>query len=239
MADFGFDDDEFNLDTGINLDDDDTSLDIDSAPELGNNGELEFSSEQNVSNKNPKKVAIIAIIMGIVLITICLALFSLSQHLKERNRDDTQQNISNTVNSTVNDIEGNKENIGNEFNGNTDSSEDTVSSGGVNDDSNINNDNDVNDWVQFEVAGDITFDNVIDGELTVTSIQHFAKVTNIQNDKMVKSVVKGNISGLVGTYEVEIPYYKAVKLQIGTLLKIQYKYASQNGVKVIGEIIFI
>lgn len=239
MADFGFDDDEFNLDTGINLDDDDTSLDIDSAPELGNNGELEFSSEQNVSNKNPKKVAIIAIIMGIILITICLALFSLSQHLKERNRDDTQQNISNTVNSTVNDIEGNKENIGNEFNGSTNNSEGKVSSSGVNDDSNINNDNDVNDWVQFEVAGDITFDNIIDGELTVTSIQHFAKVTNVQNDKMVKSVVKGNISGLVGTYEVEIPYYKAVKLQIGTLLKIQYKYASQNGVKVIGEIIFI
>lgn len=210
-ADFGFDDDEFDLDTGIDIEEEGLS------DSLETSGELEFNNnEDSLPVKNPKKVAIIAIIMGLALITICLGLFSLSQHT--RDKDTTNQTNVNTVKTTENDIEGNKGNNTNQV-----SVDNTY----------------VNDWVQFELANDMDFNNVIDGEFTVTSIQHFAKVVNSQNDKIVKSILKGNISGLVGTYEVEIPYYKAVKLQLGTLLKIQYRYNVQNGAKVIGEISFI
>lgn len=237
MSDFGFDDDDFGLDTGIDLDSEITSNASDSydeaPPPVDNNGGLSFDNNEESS---PKKVAIIAIIIGIVILTIVLLIFSISNHFKEKNQSEIVN--SNTLQQSVNDIEGNKVYEGqNQYQSEQNNIDAEINQDDTSDE--IPEIDASNNWVEFGLAGDISFDEEYSGEFTVTNIQHFAKVVNKNNDKIVKSIVTGNISGLVGTYEVEIPYYKAVKLQPGTLLKIQYKYGVQNGVKVIGEIIFV
>jgi predicted negative regulator of RcsB-dependent stress response len=93
-----------------------------------------------------------------------------------------------------------------------------------------------NSWQEVNLDGLDLGSTWIDSVFTVTDIKHYAMVSNDSNDKQVKSVVKGNISGLVGTYEMEIPTYMALKVSLGTSFKVSYQIKEQNGYKIIGEI---
>ena len=91
-------------------------------------------------------------------------------------------------------------------------------------------------WVQFALDEPIVFETVIKSSFTVTSIKHFARVSNDNNDKQVKSIVTGNISGLVGTYELEIPFDKAQYLSIGSVFEVSYKIIEMNGYAVVSGV---
>lgn len=91
-------------------------------------------------------------------------------------------------------------------------------------------------WQEVKLDGVDLGELWIDSTFTITELHHYALVTNTQNDKQVKSVVKGNISGLVGTYEMEIPTYMALKVSVGTTFSVTYQLKEQNGYKLIGEI---
>ena len=93
-----------------------------------------------------------------------------------------------------------------------------------------------NDWVQFGTDDVIEFETTLTSSFTITEIKHYALVTNSSNDKQLKSVLKGNISGLVGTYEIEIPFEKAQKLDVGTVFEVSYKMKKLNGYSVISSI---
>lgn len=91
-------------------------------------------------------------------------------------------------------------------------------------------------WQEVNLSGVDLGDTWIESNFTITELKHYAMVTSSQNDKQVKSIAKGNISGLVGTYEMEIPTYMALKLSVGNSFKIKYQLKEQNGYKLIGDI---
>lgn len=88
-------------------------------------------------------------------------------------------------------------------------------------------------WVAIDSNTKIPDGLQSDGVFTVTDVKHFAKPSNSKNDKQIKSIVTGNISGLVGTFEFEIPFSKASKLSGGVSFKVSYSVAENNGYKVV------
>lgn len=88
-------------------------------------------------------------------------------------------------------------------------------------------------WVQITKDTSISEGIVSDGVFTVTDVVHYAKLANAKNDKQLKSIVSGNISGLVGTFEFEVPFSKAKKLSDGMSFSIKYSISENNGYKVI------
>lgn len=93
-------------------------------------------------------------------------------------------------------------------------------------------------WVEVDLSKEnLGFgDTYIESDFTITGMRDYALVTNTSNDKQLKTVATGNISGLVGTYEIILPTSKAHKLTIGQKFKVRYEITEYNGYKLIGEI---
>lgn len=89
-------------------------------------------------------------------------------------------------------------------------------------------------WDEIELS-ELAFSNVINGDFTVTSIKAYVKDSKT-GDKTVKAVVTGGISGLSGTYELEIPYSKAEKLAVGDSFSVKYRIAKLNDYTIVGDI---
>lgn len=94
------------------------------------------------------------------------------------------------------------------------------------------------EWIEFSDTLNMQFESIADADFTVTNIQNFVKVTSSRGDKMLRSVVTGNITGLAGEYEAEMAYDIASKLQVGTVIKIKYRYTMSDENVTIGEILF-
>ena len=77
-------------------------------------------------------------------------------------------------------------------------------------------------------------DNLSDLTFTITDIKHYAK--SDETTLRVKTVLKGAISGYTGTYELEVPYSKGIKLSIGDSFNVKCRLGSYNGKNVIEEI---
>jgi hypothetical protein len=89
-------------------------------------------------------------------------------------------------------------------------------------------------WDEIELS-ELAFSNVINGDFTVTSIKAYVKDSKT-GEKTVKAVVTGGISGLSGTYELEIPYSKAEKLVVGDSFSVKYRIAKLNDYTIVGDI---
>ena len=89
-------------------------------------------------------------------------------------------------------------------------------------------------WEEIELS-ELAFSNVINGDFTVTSIKAYVKDSKT-GEKTVKAVVTGGISGLSGTYELEIPYSKAEKLAVGDSFSVKYRIAKLNDYTIVGDI---
>lgn len=89
-------------------------------------------------------------------------------------------------------------------------------------------------WDEIELS-EVAFSNVINGDFTVTSIKAYVKDSKT-GEKTVKAVVTGGISGLSGTYELEIPYSKAEKLAVGDSFSVKYRIAKLNDYTIVGDI---
>lgn len=89
-------------------------------------------------------------------------------------------------------------------------------------------------WDEIELS-ELAFSNVINGDFTVTSIKAYVKDSKT-GEKTVKAVVTGGISGLSGTYELEIPYSKAERLAVGDSFSVKYRIAKLNDYTIVGDI---
>lgn len=89
-------------------------------------------------------------------------------------------------------------------------------------------------WDEIELS-ELAFSNVMNGDFTVTSIKAYVKDSKT-GEKTVKAVVTGGISGLSGTYELEIPYSKAEKLAVGDSFSVKYRIAKLNDYTIVGDI---
>ena len=98
--------------------------------------------------------------------------------------------------------------------------------------------NNLNNWIEFNSTDTAyNYDTEVDSSFTVTDVKHYVKVLNSEVS-VTKSIVTGNISGLSGEFEIELPYYKACKLNKHNTFNISYKYyINETGKTVVGDII--
>ena len=90
------------------------------------------------------------------------------------------------------------------------------------------------DWTVIEADKTINLDSEVTAVFTVTGIRHLAKQTGVE--VAVKSIATGSISGLSGTYDIELPYSLARFVTVGNTLKLKYKIGQINGQSVVSDL---
>lgn len=84
-------------------------------------------------------------------------------------------------------------------------------------------------------------EDYVEMEFTVTNIKHKARAVDASEALVVKTTLSGSISGLPGTYELDIPYNKGIKIEelgIGTHFKVQVQLGEFKGRTVVGDITY-
>lgn len=90
------------------------------------------------------------------------------------------------------------------------------------------------DWTVIEADKTINLDSEVTAVFTVTGIRHLAKQTGVE--VAVKSIATGSISGLSGTYDIELPYSLARFVTVGNTLKLKYKIGQIDGQSVVSDL---
>lgn len=163
-----------------------------------------------------KKTAIIAIIIGIVGILLVIMLAARLTNMAKKSNDNaknnnnnntnvtnTQQNVPTTV-TNANDIMG-----GGPSNTQQQSSQSQTKPVVVTVGSDFN-------WTEITGDEDITYteDTYAEKVFSVSEVKHYARAVDANNSRLVtKTVIIGSISGLSGTYTIDVPYSKGVKIQ--------------------------
>jgi len=166
------------------------------------------------SNTNDvKKIAIKAIICGILLIVIVFGVMNLITRF-------TGDKSENTPSSNASTVEPN--NTGN------------------NNQNNIMSKPDRSDWVQFNSGNEITFkDDYISSTFTVTSYSHYLKVVDSNSNLQVKTILVGALAGYQGTYELEVPYNIGKNVEVGMSFDVSLRIGeTKDGNSVVGEIVY-
>ena len=190
---------------------------------FGSNEETDISnnfSNTNLSDNNSeeqgfvKRNAIKLVIAGVVLIIFVLILdAALSKKKQPRVEND------NTVNVETRDVTSEIQS------GNTSqtsrNSFDTFGSG---------------DWVEIDNEQDVEFDKESKLRFTITEIKHLARKVSVGDRVEVKTVLYGSISGLQGTYQLEVSYDKGKKLNVGNEFDINVQMGEYKGKPVVGRI---
>lgn len=95
---------------------------------------------------------------------------------------------------------------------------------------------DSNNWQKLSGYSPLNEGTKIKSSFTITDIEYYAVPVNGQSDKQVKAVLTGSISGLVGTYQLEVGYSVGGKLNIGNSFDITYNLIEADGYRVIDGI---
>lgn len=99
-------------------------------------------------------------------------------------------------------------------------------------------------WTEItsDDAANVTFkDGLTDMMFTITGIEHKARAVDASETLVVKTTLTGSISGLPGTYEIDVPFDKGVKLQelgIGTQFTVHVQLGEFKGRTVVGNITY-
>lgn len=199
----------------------------DSEDDEGSDSDSDEFNNFEVENKEKdgKGIAVKIIVAGVVGLFVILILARIFLGNKSANSEaDASSNKEWTQSSTV--VEENnasdKNESAKEILNNSESSSYS--------DSNYNS-----GYTEITGEDDIELnDNLSDLTFTITDIKHYAK--SDETTLRVKTVLKGAISGYTGTYELEVPYSKGIKLSIGDSFNVKCRLGSYNGKNVIEEI---
>ena len=71
---------------------------------------------------------------------------------------------------------------------------------------------------------------------TVTNIKNYVKVIDSESNLMIKTILKGSLSGFLGMYELEVPYNKGKLLNLGTSFKVKVQVGTYKDRVIIGDI---
>ncbi len=202
----------------------------------------ESSDDNQASQKKLGKRAFLFIGIGIVMLLLVFAISGAinkgSQKSKQQKQPVQQSGKSSSSNESASDIlnsgRQNTSQSGTQSQQQTPSKAvTTVKDGEFN-------------WSEITSTENITYSNNGYTELTftVTDIKHYARMADESNSTLVtKSVVKGAIAGFPGTYTLEIPYSKGVKLDSklksdGILqFNVYVKIGEFNGKRVIDDVL--
>lgn len=94
-------------------------------------------------------------------------------------------------------------------------------------------------WTEIEDDAQITYNNSY-SELTftITGIKHYARSVDVNNNLVIKTTLTGSISGLSGTYSLDVPYNKGTKLVVGNQFTVQVLLGQYNGKTVVCDIVY-
>ena len=93
-----------------------------------------------------------------------------------------------------------------------------------------------NGWNAVAYDSSWTMEESLTGVFTVTSVNTYAKIL-VGNEVQVKTELTGSISGLGGTYTIELPVELTGVVSRGQQLNISYKIStSSNGSTIVGDI---
>lgn len=93
-----------------------------------------------------------------------------------------------------------------------------------------------NGWNAVTYDSSWTMEESLTGVFTVTSVNTYAKIL-VGNEVQVKTELTGSISGLGGTYTIELPVELTGVVSRGQQLNISYKIStSSNGSTIVGDI---
>ena len=187
-----------------------------------------------------KKTAIYAIIIGIVGFIIVAIIIRISSASKNKNVEPT--NVVETTNNDVPQIEDGEGGKQVELNDNyTSETTDNQSNNGENSEnytsgSVSNNDPQYKNYIEFQEDDGIELISENEGTFTITGIRHYAKIVDDLGTVTLVSRITGSISGLSGTFDLEIPYSKGIRLNIGNVFSIKYKIGEKSEKQIIYDI---
>ena len=93
-----------------------------------------------------------------------------------------------------------------------------------------------NGWTQIDYI-DIELSQQIKGTFTITDKQYFAKKTGDSVTKLELTVrATGEISGLTGSYTLDIPWRVAELLKLGDIIDVYYYIGDINGSRVVLDV---
>jgi hypothetical protein len=173
-----------------------------------------------------KKQAIITIIVGII--GVLLVIFIATRISSCAKQDDNDQTNSSKVEHTTDRGGQNVDDLmsDNKVDRPTSATQETV------------NKND-NTWVSIDKDQEVKFNKTYQELMfTVTGIEHLAKRVDSNGNLVVKTQLTGGISGLTGTYTLDIPYSKGVKLVVGDSFTVKVQLGTYSGKTVVGEIVY-
>lgn len=184
------------------------------------NGQQDDDDGETGQKRSVTKTAIIAIIIGIVVLVVILIIAGAVSKSKD-NKDNTNSQSNNSV--------AHSNNSGSTTNG-TDNTTGNVGaiSGGI---------ATADDWIKITSNEDVDFsDEYKTLTFMITSVEHFAKRVDAKGDMMIKTKLSGSLSGLSGTYSLDVPYEKGIKLSVGDEFAVKVLIGNYNGKSVIGDI---
>lgn len=201
-------------------------------------------------HKNSIKVAQMIIVLGVIIIVAALVVYRIIQGPKTRpNTDSSQQNVlvqqaqseqavgTNNVQvqpqtSTDNQVNQSSGQVNNQLG----TQGNTYTTPGQTD---INQGSQDDGWIKFQSNQDAVVyqSDYVAATFTVTKINHFVNVSDADTDYIqIKSTLSGQIQGLPGTYDIDVPYNLGSKVQVGQSFDVQVLYGTYNGRTVVGEI---
>ena len=98
-------------------------------------------------------------------------------------------------------------------------------------------DNSYDSWSDITNNENITFNKeYVSAIFTVTNLKYEARKVDSNSNLEVRCLATGSISGVTGTYELILPYDKAIKLKNGDTFDVSVQLGSYNGKTVVGTV---
>lgn len=190
-----------------------------------------------------KKQAIIMVVVGVVALLLVIAIASAvgrhsSSNTVNPNNDGVNNNVvaqtpDNSANTRVDISDNNDYSSSNNTNNNSTNNNDASTSNDENSVKYVQDENMFN-WVEITNNENVQIeDNYSDMTFTVTGLKFYARSVDTNNNLVIKCVVSGSVSGLSGTYTLDVPYNKGVRLVVGNSFTVHVQLGTYNGKTVV------
>lgn len=258
----GFDQQNEQSSQGINVDNEDFSGAVNSSGSDQGASDYIAPGREDLNNpadhKNSIKVAAMIIALGVIIIIAALIVYRFIQKPKT-NTGSTQQNVlvqQAQSEQTGNNIQNNGSNVQVQPQTSTDTSvsEQPVQSNQVNNSlgtqgntyttpgqTDIGQSEQVQDdgWVKFQSNQDAVIyqQDYVAATFTVTKVANYVNVSDADTDYIqIKQTLSGQIQGLPGTFQIDVPYNLGSNVQVGQSFDVQVLYGTYNGRTVVGDV---
>ena len=197
------------------------------------------------ANKLGKKSFIMIVVGACALILVLIVASVITKSAKKRNQETRVYNEAATQND-VNSQPSKKVDATDLMNSKTQQQSDTTEQDSTQQDNVVINNVKEGGTVWTEITAEdkdnVKFkEGLTDMMFTVTGISHKARAVDASETLVIKTTLTGSIAGLPGTYEIDVPFDKGVKLQelgIGTQFTVHVQLGEFKGRTVVGNITY-